>query len=196
MMKKRKIAGMVKILVLGVFVFSLMTLVCETGYTIISTSVAEQVKIDKKTSKYISFNYAENDKNIIKVENPKIMGDFRGRRLREDYFDFEVGIDKKFVKSGSVEYEIVAIPIGNVISEEYIKFYLTDQNNESMVGYKDVVPLFSMFSDDIDGKVIYKGKFNKKNTNDKYRLRIWVSEDYKEKVDSGLTYKVEVRIKQ
>lgn len=195
-MEKQKIVQVIKIFIFGTFVFGLVFLVCETGHTLMSNSLGEQFKIDKKTSGYISFNYATNDKNIIKINSPKVVGDFSGKRLsKNDYFEFDVVVEEEYVKEKSVEYEIVAIPIGNNIADEYIKFYMTDQNNNCLAGYSDSVPLFSVFSNTVEGKIIYSGSFSKNDLSDKYRLRIWISDKYKGDVSGSLTYQLQVRIK-
>ena len=78
------------------------------------------------------------------------------------------------------------------IDFSFIKVYLTDQNNKAINGYKDAVPVLSAFSLDNSGKVIYTGSIGKNNLKDKYRLRVWLSKNYKKEVNDIFAYEVKV----
>lgn len=174
-------------------VFVLICLVYKTSSFIVSASLIDSFKIDKKTSEYLSFNYADTDSSIYEIENVRKVSDFVGKRLLNEYFDFEVSIPKDSLASESVDYEIIVKGINTVIEEEYIKLYLSDQNNNSLSGFYNTVPLFTMFTDNGNGKVIYTGSFNKDNLSDKYRLRIWVNGSYDKKVEEMMTFSIQVK---
>lgn len=178
---------------LGVFV--LICLVYKTSSFIVSSSVIDSFKIDKKTSEYLSFNYADTDSSIYEIENVRKVSDFVGKRLLNEYYDFEVSIPKDSLTGESVDYEVIVKGLNTVIDEEHIKLYLSDQDNNSLSGFHNTVPLFTMFNDSGNGKAIYTGSFNKNNLSDKYRLRIWINSSYEKKIDEMMSFSVQVKIK-
>lgn len=180
-------------LVLGV-VFVFCFFIVKNGYQLLSSSVVENKKIDKTTSNYISFNYAENDNNIFSIDKALVFSDFSGKHLNATYYDFEILFPNND-NSNKVNYEIILKDMGNVIDGKYVKVYLTDQNNNAFMGYKDVIPVYSALEDCFDGKIIYSGSLTNKNLKKKFRLKIWVSDNYKEKVNTGLSYQINVKLK-
>lgn len=194
-MKRQNVGSIFKNVcsILGVFV--LICLVYKTSSFIVSSSVIDSFKINKKTSEYLSFNYADTASSIYEIENVRKVSDFVGKRLLNEYFDFEVSIPKDSLTTESVEYEVIVKGINTVIDDENIKIYLSDQNNKSLNGFKNTVPLFTMFDDNGNGKVIYTGSFNKNNLSDKYRLRIWVNSSYYKNIDEKMSFSIQVKIK-
>lgn len=194
-MKRQDVGSILKNVcsILGVFV--LICLVYKTSSFIVSSSVIDSFKIDKKTSEYLSFNYADTASSVYEIENVRKVSDFVGKRLLNEYFDFEVSIPKDSLTTENVEYEVIVKGINTVIDDENIKLYLSDQNNNSLNGFQNTVPLFTMFNDNGNGKVIYTGVFNKNNLSDKYRLRIWVNSSYDKKVEEKMTFSIQVKIK-
>lgn len=194
-MKRQNVGSIFKNVcsILGVFV--LICLVYKTSSFIVSSSVIDSFKINKKTSEYLSFNYADTASSIYEIENVRKVSDFVGKRLLNEYFDFEVSIPKDSLTTESVEYEVIVKGINTVIDDENIKIYLSDQNNKSLKGFQNTVPLFTMFDDNGNGKVIYTGSFNKNNLSDKYRLRIWVNSSYYKNIDEKMSFSIEVKIK-
>lgn len=184
-------------LILGIgIVVLLVGLVMNTSYSLLTNSIVDKLGFDKETSKYISFNYYSNDKQIIEIENPKLLSDFRGKKLLSpNYFEFEVEAPRNYDLDKEMYYEIVLTPMSSEINDSFVKVYLTDQNNKPMEGFKDVIPVLSVLTDNNDGKVIYTGTFKKSNLKDKYRLRIWVSDKYNKKINSILAYQLQVRVK-
>ena len=175
-------------------VFILVFVVAKTGYSLLSNSAIDSFKIDKKTSNYLSFNYGEGDSNLFKVDSPKQLSDFNGKKQYSSY-DFSVSIPKKFVSHDKVYYDIVIQGLGNNIDEKYLKVYLTDGNDKSLEGYKDSVPVYLALPDLVDGKLLYTGSFSKKDLDDKYKLRIWVDDNYNKEVKDDLVYQVSVKMK-
>ncbi len=195
-MKKDKVIEVVKSLVYFLVVFILIGLVFETSYSLFSNSVVEQFRVDKTTINYLSFNYADKSEHVLEVDKPKILGDFRGKHLlKNNYFDFEISIPSEYVKNESVTYEIIVEDLGNEDLEKYVKFYLTDQNNKPYKGFENGVPVYSAFTDVVDGKVIYSGEFSEECLNYKFRLRIWVSNKYKGEINDILAYHIQLKIK-
>lgn len=195
-MKKDKVIEIVKSLVYFLVVFILIGIVFKTSYSLFSNSVTEQLRVDKTTSNYLSFNYTDKSEHILEVDKPKILGDFRGKHLlKNNYFDFEISIPSEDVKTESVAYEIVVEDLGNEDLEKYVKFYLTDQNNKPYKGFENVVPVYSVFTDVVDGKVIYSGEFSEDCLNYKFRLRIWISNKYKGKISDILAYHIQLKVK-
>lgn len=194
-MKRQNVGSIFKSVcsILGVFV--LICLVYKTSSFIVSSSVIDSFKINKKTSEYLSFNYADTASSIYEIDNVRKVSDFVGKRLLNEYFDFEVSIPKDSLTTESVEYEVIVKGINTVIDDENIKIYLSDQNNKSLMGFQNTVPLFTMFDDNGNGKVIYTGSFNKNNLSDKYRLRIWVNSSYYKNIDEKMSFSIEVKIK-
>lgn len=194
-MKRQNVGSIFKNVcsILGVFV--LICLVYKTSSFIVSSSVIDSFKINKKTSEYLSFNYADTASSVYEIDNVRKVSDFVGKRLLNEYFDFEVSIPKDSLTTESVEYEVIVKGINTVIDDENIKIYLSDQNNKSLNGFKNTVPLFTMFDDNGNGKVIYTGSFNKNNLSDKYRLRIWVNSSYYKNIDEKMSFSIQVKIK-
>lgn len=194
-MKRQNVGSIFKNVcsILGVFV--LICLVYKTSSFIVSSSVIDSFKINKKTSEYLSFNYADTASSVYEIDNVRKVSDFVGKRLLNEYFDFEVSIPKDSLTTESVEYEVIVKGINTVIDDENIKIYLSDQNNKSLNGFQNTVPLFTMFDDNGNGKVIYTGSFNKNNLSDKYRLRIWVNSSYYKNIDEKMSFSIQVKIK-
>ncbi len=93
-------------------------------------------------------------------------------------FSIENNYDKK------IDYQIylkVKNSCENMIDEEYIKLYLTDNSNNPLSGFENnKLPTYSSIStlnDKPDSKLLYTGSINK-NSISKFRLRVWVSDLY------------------
>lgn len=181
----------------SIFVVVLLVgLVVNTSYSLLSNSIVEKLGVDEKTSDYISFNYSANDKRIFQVK-AKPLSDFRGKRIMaKNYFDFSVLAPRDYDLTKEMYYEIVLTAMSDEIEAGFIKVYLTDQNNKPVEGFSEVVPVMSALADGGSGKIIYTGSFKNNNLEDKYRLRIWVSNKYNKKTSDVLAYQVQVRVKE
>ena len=84
---------------------------------IVSSSVIDGFKIDKKTSEYLSFNYADTDSSVYEIEKVRKLSDFIGKRFLNEYYDFEVSIPKDSITAECVNYEIVVKRLNNTINE-------------------------------------------------------------------------------
>ena len=193
---KRKMFG------LGLFSIIVLMLVFFTGYIsymIISNSYNKSdVKVNKETVNYISFLFEHSDNHVIDIKNPKVVSDEVGKLLfGEDYFSFDINIDKDQITDKSLEYYVTVEAIGETINEDYIKFYLTDKD-EKPINNSKVVPVISDYDEEenISGKIIYTGKFSKDNINQKLNLRVWISDEYDLDDIAGFSYRLNVLVKQ
>ncbi len=136
----------------------------------------------------ITFSYTENTEGI-KIENSLPISDTAGKTLqREDsengikgYFDFSISCSLS--GTTAIQYEIYAVkqPVTMPISDEYIKIYLTNADNESpLKGFDGVVPTYSdltVSKSNPSGKHLYSGTFNEDGVRN-YRLRMWLADTY------------------
>ena len=75
------------------------------------------------------------------------------------------------------------------VDNKYIKYYLTDDSdNEIKFDYLSNTSL----SNDYSGNVIYSGVL--KNKNDKFKLRVWIDDEYDEDINSNL-FEVKIKLK-
>ena len=103
-------------------------------------------------------------------------------KVSSNYIDFTVdGV----VDTDNIYYEVYLMPkSGNTLSTNYLKTYLTDQENHELTD----VTLYNSLSNSSkeNGKILYKGliKINSNETRKTYskdfRLRIWLDETYSE----------------
>lgn len=130
---------------------------------------------------YVSFSYTESDTNVIKISNAVPISDANGKILsgEEEMFDFSVSAN--FAGVTSIDYEIYATPIIQTIDSDYIKVYLTDQNDNPVGFYDDAdVPTYSSLEDSsVEGsKTIYTSSLTSSGEVNDYRLRIWVASNF------------------
>lgn len=187
----------IKFTLLGFIILILFVLLCNTSYGLISDSFSEQIKINEKTSRYLSFNYAENNSYVFKNNSLKVVDDVKGKRLSgNNVFDFSVLVPEKNVDKDLVEYEIIVILLGSSLDEKYIKFYMTDRDDIALDGFEGAVPNFCSFPDSTIGKVVYTGVLSKDKPRDQYKVRVWISDKYesRDKVKS-LNLRILVRLK-
>lgn len=146
------------------------------GFKILSGSF-KQDKINTLTAGYLSFNYVESDSNVIKLISAMPISDEEGKKAnkKEDYFEFKISNNSK----NSINYEILLEPLVKDLDGEYLKIYLTDDNNKPLAGFSGEVPVWKKFDNSSiqGGKNIYQGVLNgRKDVT--LRLRVWISEDY------------------
>lgn len=132
-------------------------------------------KLDELTTSYVSF-YNQYSTDILKITNLEKMTDTKGKKLRKT-LEFTISGDKK------IGYNILLYPIQNNIPDEYIKILIQSNN-------KEVVKTIDSFKKNENGGfIIYSGN----NIKEKIKVKMWVSEKYKEKVNNT---SFEIRIKQ
>ena len=191
--KKLKLIGLIIFTLFDIFlIYSCFYF----GYSIYSSKyINSQDKFNKETVSYISFMFENNDNHVVDVKKPKIVSDDVGKLLFGDsYFTFDVNLDKEKIND-SLEYVVTASPVGDSIDDEYIKFYLTDENGKSLT--ENEVMRFSEFDSSKDGssKIIYEGKFTKDKTKQILNLRVWISEEYDYDDVAGFSYQLNILTK-
>lgn len=179
-----------------VIVLLLVVFVIYVSYLIINNIYNDPIlKVNKKTANYISFLFEDNNDHIIEVKNPKIVNDEIGKLLfGEDAYTLDIKVDEDIDLSKEVEYVVICEALSKNIDDEYVKFYITDKNDKSLVGGN--VPLYSEFnSDGRSGKVIYTGKISKDNLDEQLKIRVWVSDEYKSNDVLGFSYHLDIMVK-
>ena len=179
-----------------VIVLLLVVFVIYVSYLIINNIYNDPIlKVNKKTANYISFLFEDNNDHTIEVKNPKIVNDEIGKLLfGEDVYTLDIKVDEDIDLSKEVEYVVICEALSKNIDDEYVKFYITDKNDKSLVGGN--VPLYSEFnSDGRSGKVIYTGKISKDNLDEQLKIRVWVSDEYKSNDVLGFSYHLDIMVK-
>ena len=179
-----------------VIVLLLVVFVIYVSYLVINNIYNDPIlKVNKKTANYISFLFEDNNDHIIEVKNPKIVNDEIGKLLfGEDIYTLDIRVDENMKVSDNIEYVVVAEALSKNIDDEYVKFYITDKNDKSLV--EGEVPLYSEFSSDgRSGKIIYTGMISKDNLNEQLKIRVWVSDEYKSNDILGFSYHLDVMVK-
>lgn len=193
-MNKKSLFRKINTFIAFSFVLILIVLVYKTSDILLSNSLNDYLKLNKKTSNYISFNYAGGDINsLYEVNSPKIYSDFKGKRFVNEYYDFEINVPKEQNDSIKVNYDILLKDLGSDLEDKFIKVYLTDSNNTPLEGFNNTVPVYSAFLNDSDGKIIYSGILD--DDNKKFRLRIWISDIYNKKYNNNLAFQIKVKMK-
>lgn len=194
-MKKR---NKKKLIVLSSFIVLLLVLSI-LGVTYAFYKYAKSGEIfNTLTTGSITFNYTEATPSL-NLTNAYPVTDIVGKTT-ESYFDFSVSGSIK--GKATINYEIYLTPgINNTLSGDYVKVYLTDNNNEPISGFdSEVIPVYndlSISSSDETGKRLYLGTLTSENTNDReehYRLRIWIANDYAE-ANAGKEFSVKVNVR-
>ena len=99
----------------------------------------------------------------------------------QGYLEFSV----KNLSDGVVDYDIALTRQDmseKQISENYVKFFLTDMNDEAFDGFQgNLIPTFhdfSYISNKPSSKLLFSDSLSKKGEEKKYRLRVWLSDRY------------------
>ena len=191
-----------KDLVLILIVFILLIAIVGISYAAFNY-VGTGQKLNTITTGAISMNYIESS-NVISMNNALPTTDATGKKRKNtgEYFDFTV---KSSIKGNTdINYEIAAKEeSGNTFSGKNIKFYLTKVNSD---GTEEEAMPPKTYSEDTTSN-IYTGRpadmmslfvgnlANQGDTEIKYRLRLWVDENYNPQNDNGgLVYKVKVNV--
>ena len=160
-------------------------------------------KLNTITTGAISMEYVEST-NVISMNNALPTTDSTGKKLSNsgEYFDFTV--KSSIAGNTDINYEIAAKEEnGNTFSGQNVKFYLTKVNSD---GTEEEAMPPKTYSEDPTSNVytgrpsdmmsLFVGNLNQQgNTEIKYRLRLWVDENYNPQDDNGgLVYKVKVNV--
>ena len=158
--------------IIGVFVFIIMAGGVSYGYFVYNKDIAIA---DLETGN-ISINFNSGSNNFT-LSNVQPMNDAMGK-IYPEYMDFSVtGI----ADIEAILYEIEVVPkSGNTIDTKYVKFYLTDQNENVLLSPFTYDELYNSLKN--NGKALYQdlveGNINgtSKTTTNNYRLRVWIDE--------------------
>lgn len=186
--KKELIITTLSILILVVAVFGI-------SYSIWSQTF-NGTKENSINTGYVSFTYNESDTNVIDIKNAMPMTDANGKMLTGGSNTFDFTVSAKFAGISSIGYEIYATPIEKTIDTNYVKVYLTDQNDNPITGFDSTIPTYETLTDssEVGSKTIYKSELTKSEEVKKYRLRVWISSDYDYPTESKkLSFKVNVK---
>ena len=191
-----------KDLVLILIVFILLIAIVGISYAAFNY-VGTGQKLNTITTGAISMNYIESS-NVISMNNALPTTDTTGKKRLNtgEYFDFTV---KSSIKGNTdINYEIAAKEeSGNTFSGKNIKFYLTKVNSD---GTEEEAMPPKTYSEDTTSNIytgrpadmmsLFVGNLNQQgDTEIKYRLRLWVDENYNPQNDNGgLVYKVKVNV--
>ena len=191
-----------KDLVLILIVFILLITIVGISYAAFNY-VGTGQKLNTITTGAISMNYIESS-NVISMNNALPTTDATGKKRKNtgEYFDFTV---KSSIKGNTdINYEIAAKEeSGNTFSGKNIKFYLTKVNSD---GTEEEAMPPKTYSEDTTSNIytgrpadmmsLFVGNLNQQgDTEIKYRLRLWVDENYNPQNDNGgLIYKVKVNV--
>ena len=191
-----------KDLVLILIIFILLIAIVGISYAAFNY-VGTGQKLNTITTGAISMNYIESS-NVISMSNALPTTDDTGKKRLNtgEYFDFTV---KSSIKGNTdINYEIAAKEEnGNTFDGKNIKYYLTKVNSD---GTEEEAMPPKTYSEDITSNVytgrpsdmmsLFVGNLNQQgDTEIKYRLRLWVDENYNPQNDNGgLIYKVKLNV--
>ena len=159
--------------ILSIFLIIAVTLL----FFVLSNSSLLRPKLNEDTIRYISFNN-QNTTDMLQITDIKRMSDNMGKSQRnKSYITFSAVGEK------NLDYDVILYPIVNTIDYSYIKYSINNQKKIVIDTLED-----KEVCED-GGIIIYQGKIKE----DQLRtLRLWVSSNYRGKVDSN---SFEVRIK-
>lgn len=117
--------------------------------------------------------------------NLTVSDDF-GKKIKEDngsyvYYEFEVENSSKFDRNYQLYLTKGSENLENEINDNYVKFYLTDYNNNPLgIFDNNIVPTFKelkYIEDKPSSKLLYSDKI-KKHGKMKFILRVWLADNY------------------
>ena len=168
------------IFIIGIIL--LVTGVTFALYSILFTGKKEQTIVVGD----INFTYNEKT-NGLSLNNDDILDNTSGIN-QEKYFDFDISLNSS--NNISITYQIaIEEDKTNTLSNDKIKLYLTDQNNNKI---KDPVNISNLKLDDKGYRKLYINTINQNETQ-KYRLRAWVDVDKAyETTNNGGTHSIKL----
>lgn len=125
----------------------------------------------------LNFRYSEGVQGLTIVD-PEPLSNAVGM-ASTDYFDFDIYIANNF--NYGIAYNIyLKLDTTNTISNSDVMVYLTDQNNNQIVG-PTLISALSSYSNDTNSYLLYNTSITPNqsgNNTQYYRLRMWLKEDY------------------
>ncbi len=180
---KRVIAASIKLSVI-------IILLIGTSYVLFEKR--NNVSIDSVTASYLSFNFSDNDTNVINMSAKLPVSDEVGKKSCNKGECFEFSISNE--NDDKTEYQVLVETLTSNIDLKYIKVYLTDDDNNPIGIFNKKIPTLVDFVDcNSNGdKIIYKGNINKDKIKN-FKLKLWVSEDYNSEDTPVLSFRVSVK---
>lgn len=177
-------------------VFILLIAVIGMSYALWQRSFIGTKENSVKTG-YVSFSYVESDSNVITIENALPMKDEVGKNQIESNEMFDFSISSNYGYDGDINYEIYTVDgNNNTLPPEYLKVYLTDQNDNALEGYDTTVPVYANLeqTSDGNGRYLFKSKLDHVNSSKNFRLRVWIDSSYNDAVNTKrFSFKVNVK---
>ena len=173
-MRKRKYTKR-EVYIQALKTFILVFLVFVMSYAIFETNLLNP-SIDKTTANYISFN-TTNSTDMLKVSNLEKMSTKVGKSSKN-----RSSLDILVSGEMGENYRIVLYHMGNVVDDQYVKFFLSNASVEEG-------GVLSEMEDSVDGgKIIYEGKIKKRNL---WNIKMWVDKGYKKDV-KNVSYEIRI----
>jgi len=113
----------------------------------------------------------------------KLGKDMDGTEIEDGIYGFiEFSVQNSTSKSGSYQiYVTKDNESENMISEKYIKLYLTDENDEALGEFSgNKIPTFDSLlvpKEQLDSKLLYRDDISEREKKT-YRLHVWLSDSY------------------
>ena len=156
-------------LILIIFIIGIVLIVTGVTYSLYNI-----LFVGKKEQTVVvgNINFTYNEKtNGLSLNNDDILDNTSGIN-QEKYFDFDISLNSS--NNISITYQIaIEEDKTNTLSNDKIKLYLTDQNNNKI---KEPVSISDLKLDDKGYRKLYINTINQNETQ-KYRLRAWVDVD-------------------
>ena len=156
-------------LILIIFIIGIILIVTGVTYSLYNI-----LFVGKKEQTVVvgNINFIYNEKtNGLSLNNDDILDNTSGIN-QEKYFDFDISLNSS--NNTSITYQIaIEEDKTNTLSNDKIKLYLTDQNNNKI---KEPVSISDLKLDDKGYRKLYINTINQNGTQ-KYRLRAWVDVD-------------------
>jgi len=154
----------------------LLILVFALSYLIFVSNILEP-HIDEVTTSYISFNNSYGT-DMLKLTNLQKQKDEKGKSVIN-----KQSIELKLTGTKNSKYSIIVYPISNKIDNQYVKFHLIS-SEAAITNSLSEMPISK------DGGIIVYT--NKTGVEDTITLRMWISSEYKDKVNDN-SYEIKIK---
>lgn len=142
-------------------------------------------KLKDKNIEEVTLTTNISPSNSVIIYNDLPISDALGKNVKESSNNAGyVIIDIKNENDEDAKYQIYITkinPSDNHIKDNYIKYYLADENNNPLDGFNNnLIPSYNSFlylNDKPSSKLLYKDRI-KANSSKKIILRVWVSDSY------------------
>ena len=183
--------------ILGIFI--LVILVIGVSFAAFSFSQTGE-KTNTITTGTISMTYSEPD-NGINLVNALPITDVQGKALSgtNNVFDFTVSSTINGNNPVTVSYAITAVSSNSTVDSSAIKIYLTNMDNNAdseILAPTKISSLTTTTGNEAynapSGEFILSSGTMNSSSSHKYRLRMWVADDYTNTTGGSYTLKVNV----